>query len=74
MGSPVYTQKPKSGKGRLAWERFEREKGYSPYSVSYTPSYQFEIKGWVCEWHPPGTSSPAYAMQNSHTFYQSSEL
>lgn len=70
----IYTEKPKSGKGRLAWERFEQEKGYPPYSVSYSPNYQYEFKGWVCEWFGPEVALPACIQNDPHTFYLSSAL
>ena len=46
----VHTQKPKSGKGRKAWEKYELKHGKPPASVEYTAEYDSEYKGWICEW------------------------
>lgn len=74
MSHRIYTEKPKSGRARKAWERFEQTKGHAPYSVSYSPCYQYEAKGWICEHYGPETLSPAYATAATHTFYPSQDL
>lgn len=74
MSGCIYTQKPKSGKGQRAWERFENEKGRPPYSVEYSSNYQYEFKGWVCEHFSPDVEIPHQREKVHHTFYLSSEL
>ena len=43
-----YRDRPKRGKGRKAWDRYVKEKGEKPFAVSYTNSYDYELRGWVC--------------------------
>lgn len=74
MKKSVYTEKPKAGKGKLAWERFENQKGRPPYSVEYSPNYQYELKGWICEHFPPDFEKSPQREQAHHTFYLSNEL
>jgi hypothetical protein len=74
MRVTVYTEKPKSGKGKLAWEKFEKQMGRPPYSVEYSPNYDHEYKGWICEYFPPDVSIPIQSEQATHAFYLSSEL
>ncbi len=73
----VYTEKPKSGKGRKAWEKYELDKGKPPVSVEYTPDYDNEFKGWICEWFGADASVDVisnYGASRYMTFYLSSEL
>lgn len=75
--SSVYTTKPKTGKGRKAWERFELEQGKPPYSVEYVSNYDNEFKGWVCEIYPLGKNPYASSYlgdRYGHVFYASSHL
>lgn len=41
----IHTEKPKSGKGRKAWEAFELKYGKPPFSVEYVTDYDCEFKG-----------------------------
>ncbi|EGQ9728255.1 hypothetical protein FWP31_05195 [Vibrio cholerae] len=72
-----HTEKPKSGKGRKAWERFEEKHGKPPFSVEYVPNYDNEFKGWICEIYPQGQNPYASAYGGDrfgHVFYLSCEL
>lgn len=70
----IYTEKPKAGNARKAWEKFEKEEGYPPSSVSYTPSYQYQYRGWVCEMLPDGALTPNCLERPLHKFYMSCDL
>lgn len=73
----IYTEKPKSGKGRKAWERYELEHGRQPASVEYTHEFDHEFKGWVCEAferNPHTDVGSNYGSSRYMTFYYSSEL
>lgn len=73
----VYTEKPKTGKGRKAWERYELEHGKAPASVEYTHEYDYEYKGWVCERFGSDISVDVvsnYGASRYMTFYLSKEL
>lgn len=73
----VFTEKPKSGKGRKAWEKYEKQHGKAPASVEYVSNYDHEFKGWICEWYsetPHVNIGSNYDSANYHTFYLSSEL
>jgi hypothetical protein len=75
MASGVYREKPKSGKGRLAWEKYELQMGRPPYSVEYSPNYDHQFKGWVCEHFSQSISaSMVQREQATHTFYFSNQL
>ena len=71
-----YTERPKKGKGRKAWDRFVSDHNEQPMSVSYTPSYDYEFKGWICKWNinDPLIKHIGYGGSSCHTFYLSSEL
>lgn len=73
----IYTEKPKSGKARKAWERFELERGIPPASIEYTNEYDYLYKGWICEWFDDTVSvnvTSNYGASTYHNFYHSNEL
>jgi hypothetical protein len=73
----LHKTKPKTGKGRKAWEKFEKERGQAPASIEYTPNYEHEYKGWICEWFGDDVSvnvSSNYGAHTYHNFYHSNEL
>lgn len=74
MLGDTYYSKPKRGKGKIAWEKFEIEKGFPPYCVYYTPTYDWQYKGWVCEHFPPSVLLPQCIEHLPLTFYFSNEL
>lgn len=70
----IYTRKPSRGNGRKAWEQFEIDYGRAPYSVSYSPNYHFQHKGWICEFCSPGELLPICLERETHKFYFSQDL
>lgn len=71
-----YTERPKRGNGRKAWDKFVAEWNEQPMSVAYSPNYDYEFKGWVCRWNitDPLIKHIGYGGSSCHTFYFSSEL
>lgn len=45
----IYTKRPTSGTGALAWDRFVAAFGREPGSIQYTPNHCGE-RGWICEY------------------------
>lgn len=73
----TYTSRPSRGNGRKAWDKFKLQySGEEPAFVEYCPNYDYEFKGWVCEWHVVSVEARqmSYSRASQHTFYHSSEL
>lgn len=74
----AYTSRPGNrGKAQKAWDRFKKEfNGEEPKEIYYTPRYDHEFRGWVCEWDikDPLIKWLNYSATKCHTFYHSSEL
>lgn len=71
-----YTSRPKIGNGRKAWDKFVKQWNEEPAAVYYTPCYDFQYKGWVCEWNitDPRIKHMNYGGSSCYTFYMISEL
>jgi hypothetical protein len=73
----TYTERPKKGTpARLAWDLFVHERNEKPESVEYSPNYDGQYKGWVCNHYiaDPLIKHQGYAGWTHYTFYHSSEL
>jgi hypothetical protein len=73
----TYTERPKKGTtARLAWDLFVHERNEKPESVEYSPNYNSQYKGWVCNHYipDPTVKHAGYAGWTHYTFYHSSAL
>jgi hypothetical protein len=73
----TYTERPKKGTpARLAWDSFVHERNEKPESVEYSPNYDGQYKGWICNHYiaDPLIKHLGYAGFTHYTFYHSSEL
>jgi hypothetical protein len=62
--------KPKRGKGKNAWERYESEMKKAPKQIYYAPNY-FGQNGWICEWDIDLDKHPRGHGRSYETFYAS---
>jgi hypothetical protein len=72
-----YTQRPKSGTtARLAWDLFVQERNEKPESVEYSPNYDRQHKGWICNHYVPDPQIKhlGYGGSSHYTFYHSGAL
>lgn len=73
----TYTERPKKGTtARLAWDLFVHEKNEKAESVEYSPNYNGQYKGWICQHYVPDPQikHAGYAGSTHYTFYDSSAL
>ena len=73
----IYTSRPRQGRARKAWDKFVKKwNGAKPKEMYYTNTYDWEFKGWVCEWDikDPCIKHLGYSASKCHDFYISNEL
>jgi len=72
-----YFERPrKNGSAQKAWDKYCEEHHQEPKYIYYSPSYQYQYKGWICEWFMPGDimAHIGYGAAMKHTFYMSADL
>ena len=76
MSYKEYTDRPKSGMARLAWDKFVMDKKERPESVQYVPNYDHQFKGWICYFYVPDPQlkHANYSGASHYVFYHSAEL
>ena len=73
----TYTERPPKGTvARLAWDLYVHEQKCLPEYVEYSPNYDHQRKGWICEDHipDPAIKHMGYGGSNCHVFYSSDFL
>lgn len=72
----IYKTRPKSGKGKKAWDKFVEMHHAEPLDVEYSYDYDGEYRGWVCNWDTKGNLMIHNGAGNTftHDFYLSCEL
>jgi hypothetical protein len=67
---------PKKSTARLAWDLYVQTFNRCPESVSYTPNYGYQIKGWICEHliNDIQIKHMNYGGSSNYVFYSSSSL
>jgi hypothetical protein len=71
----IYKTRPKRGNARKAWDKYFRKYGADPKEMYYSPNYDHNLRGWVCEYNVrPELRYGGYANSSLHDFYPSNEL
>lgn len=74
----IYTKEkpPKRGNAKKAWDKYVAKRGVEPKEMHYSPSYNHDSKGWICEWGVSDITAKfaAYNHAGQHDFYPSNDL
>jgi len=70
------TRPPRNSTARLAWDLYVQTFKKIPESVSYSPNYDHQSKGWICEHvcQDVNIKQMNYGGSRNYVFYESAEL